>query len=74
LGERDIEHLRQDVGRVGESQLTAMFEASAEVLEGLAKVFETTSAGTSRPGGAARCKQATREAAKAHFRRTRRLA
>ena len=36
----DIDHLRQDVQRVDEPQLKAMFETSAEVLEGLAKAFE----------------------------------
>jgi len=38
--QEDIDHLRQDVERVDEPQLKAMFETSAEVLEGLSKAFE----------------------------------
>jgi hypothetical protein len=34
-----IDHLRQDVGKVDESQLKAMLETSAEVLTGLKKAF-----------------------------------
>jgi cytoplasmic iron level regulating protein YaaA (DUF328/UPF0246 family) len=34
-----IEHLRQDVEKVDEPQLKAMFETSAEVLGGLVKAF-----------------------------------
>jgi hypothetical protein len=33
-------HLRKDVGKVDEPQLTAMFETSAEVLGGLIKAFD----------------------------------
>ena len=35
-----VTHLRQDVGKVDEPQLAAMFETSAEVLNGLIKAFE----------------------------------
>jgi hypothetical protein len=34
-----IDHLRDDVGKVDEPQLKAMFETSAEVLTGLKKAF-----------------------------------
>jgi hypothetical protein len=34
-----IDHLREDVGKVDEPQLKAMFETSAEVLTGLRKAF-----------------------------------
>lgn len=34
-----INHLRQDIEKVDESQLKAMFETSAEVLGGLVKAF-----------------------------------
>jgi hypothetical protein len=34
-----IDHLRDDVGKVEEPQLKAMFETSAEVLTGLKKAF-----------------------------------
>jgi hypothetical protein len=34
-----IDHLRQDVDKVDEPQLKAMFETSAEVLTGLKKAF-----------------------------------
>jgi hypothetical protein len=34
-----IDHLRQDIGKVDEPQLKAMFETSAEVLGGLKKAF-----------------------------------
>jgi len=34
-----IDHLRQDVTKVDEPQLKAMFETSAEVLVGLKKAF-----------------------------------
>ncbi|MBR0776557.1 hypothetical protein JQ543_23230 [Bradyrhizobium diazoefficiens] len=34
-----IDHLRQDIGKVDEPQLKAMFETSAEVLTGLVKAF-----------------------------------
>lgn len=33
-------HLREDVGKVDEPQLKAMFETSAEVLGGLIKAFD----------------------------------
>ncbi len=33
-------HLREDIGKVDEPQLKAMFETSAEVLGGLSKAFE----------------------------------
>jgi hypothetical protein len=33
-------HLREDIGKVDEPQLKAMFETSAEVLAGLSKAFE----------------------------------
>jgi len=32
-------HLRDDIGKVDEPQFRAMFETSAEVLEGLTKAF-----------------------------------
>lgn len=35
-----IQHLREDVGKVDEPQLKAMFETSAEVLSGLVKAFQ----------------------------------
>ena len=35
-----VTHLRQDIGKVDEPQLAAMFETSAEVLTGLAKAFD----------------------------------
>lgn len=35
-----IEHLRQDITKVDEPQLAAMFETSAEVLGGLVKAFD----------------------------------
>ena len=35
-----IDHLRQDVLKVDEPQLKAMFETSAEVLAGLKKAFD----------------------------------
>lgn len=34
-----IDHLREDIGKVDEPQLKAMFETSAEVLGGLKKAF-----------------------------------
>jgi hypothetical protein len=34
-----IAHLREDIGKVDEPQLIAMFETSAEVLGGLSKAF-----------------------------------
>ncbi len=34
-----IDHLRQDIEKVDEPQLKAMFETSAEVLGGLVKAF-----------------------------------
>ncbi|HEX3114630.1 MAG TPA: hypothetical protein VHQ48_04085 [Bradyrhizobium sp.] len=38
--EETVTHLRQDIGKVGEPQLAAMFETSAEVLKGLIKAFD----------------------------------
>jgi len=38
--EETVTHLRQDIGKVDEPQLAAMFETSAEVLTGLAKAFD----------------------------------
>lgn len=35
-----VDHLRQDVGKANEPKAQALFETSAEVLNGLAKVFE----------------------------------
>ena len=35
-----VTHLRQDIDKVDEPQLKAMFETSAEVLTGLAKALE----------------------------------
>ena len=35
-----VTDLRQDIGKVDEPQLAAMFETSAEVLNGLIKAFE----------------------------------
>ena len=35
-----VTHLREDVRKVDEPQLAAMFETSAEVLGGLVKAFE----------------------------------
>jgi hypothetical protein len=34
-----IDHLREDIAKVDEPQLKAMFETSAEVLTGLVKAF-----------------------------------
>ena len=34
-----IDHLREDIGKVDEPQLKAMFETAAEVLIGLCKAF-----------------------------------
>ena len=38
--EDTVTHLRQDIGKVDEPQLAAMFETSAEVLTGLVKAFD----------------------------------
>lgn len=38
--EEMVTHLRQDVGKVDEPQLAAMFETAAEVLNGLIKAFD----------------------------------
>ena len=38
--QEDITHLREDIAKVDEPQLKAMFETSAEVLTGLAKAFD----------------------------------
>jgi hypothetical protein len=38
--QEDIAHLREDIRKVDEPQLKAMFETSAEVLGGLVKAFE----------------------------------
>jgi len=38
--EETITNLRQDIGKVDEPQLAAMFETSAEVLKGLVKAFD----------------------------------
>jgi len=35
-----VTHLREDIRKVDEPQLTAMFETSAEVLSGLVKAFD----------------------------------
>ena len=35
-----VTHLRQDIEKVDEPQLAAMFETSAEVLTGLVKAFD----------------------------------
>ncbi|GIK38959.1 MAG: hypothetical protein DPW09_42015 [Anaerolineae bacterium] len=35
-----VDHLHQDVGKVNEPKAQALFETSAEVLNGLAKAFE----------------------------------
>ena len=35
-----VTHLRQDIGKIDEPQLAAMFETSAEVLNGLIKAFD----------------------------------
>jgi hypothetical protein len=35
-----VTHLREDIGKVDEPQLKAMFETSAEVLTGLSKAFD----------------------------------
>jgi hypothetical protein len=35
-----VTHLREDIGKVDEPQLAAMFETSAEVLSGLIKAFD----------------------------------
>jgi hypothetical protein len=35
-----VAHLRQDIGKVDEPQLAAMFETAAEVLTGLIKAFD----------------------------------
>ena len=38
--QEDIAHLHEDIRKVDEPQLKAMFETSAEVLTGLAKAFD----------------------------------
>jgi hypothetical protein len=38
--EETVTHLRQDVGKVDEPQLAAMFETSAEGLSGLINAFD----------------------------------
>ena len=38
--QEDIAHLREDILKVDEPQLKAMFETAAEVLTGLAKAFD----------------------------------
>jgi hypothetical protein len=38
--QEDITHLREDIRKVDEPQLKAMFETSAEVLAGLVKAFD----------------------------------
>jgi hypothetical protein len=38
--QKTVTHLRQDIGKVDEPQLAAMFETSAEVLTGLVKAFD----------------------------------
>ncbi len=38
--EETVTHLRQDIGKVDEPQLAAMFETAAEVLKGLIKAFD----------------------------------
>jgi hypothetical protein len=38
--EETVTHLRQDIGKVDEPQLAAMFETAAEVLTGLIKAFD----------------------------------
>jgi hypothetical protein len=38
--EETVTHLRQDIDKVDEPQLAAMFETSAEVLNGLIKAFD----------------------------------
>ena len=35
-----VTHLREDIDKVGEPQLRAMFETTAEVLNGLTKAFD----------------------------------
>ena len=35
-----VTHLRQDIDKLGEPQLAAMFETAAEVLGGLIKAFD----------------------------------
>ena len=37
--EETVTHLRKDIGKVDDPQLAAMFETSAEVLNGLIKAF-----------------------------------
>ncbi len=38
--EETVTHLRQDIGKVDEPQLAAMFETAAGVLKGLIKAFD----------------------------------
>jgi hypothetical protein len=38
--EEVVTHLRQDIGKVDDPQLKAMFETAAEVLTGLVKAFD----------------------------------
>ncbi|NOJ49980.1 hypothetical protein [Bradyrhizobium archetypum] len=38
--QENIAHLREDISKVDEPQLKAMFETSAEVLTGLVKAFD----------------------------------
>ena len=37
--QQTMDHLREDIDKVGEPQLKAMFETAAEVLGGLKKAF-----------------------------------
>ena len=43
-------HLREDIGKVDEPQLKAMFETSAEVLGGVVKAFRDYEKRTRRRG------------------------
>ncbi len=40
-----IQHLRDDIGRIDEPRAQALFETSAEVLQGLVKTYDDYDAG-----------------------------
>jgi hypothetical protein len=48
--EETVTYLRQDITEVNEPQLAAMFETSAEVLNGLIKTFDDYEKRTKQPG------------------------
>jgi hypothetical protein len=45
------DHLREDIGKINEPRAEALFETTAETLDGLITALGTTSAGKRRLGG-----------------------